>query len=825
MKLFIRKYSFLSEEIINYMREKGLNNDISKEFTQYLLKQSLLYTFFKIIKYQVIPSNLSIEDYKLFFYRLNNDSSQNENKSFTKLVDVLLPFNWSLSDFLEHTDKVFILEKLKGFIDSFTWKIVQTSNITSPEGTITPQIFEKVFDLENSNSRGVVHTPYILAYWMIESIFKKYIADNFKIPNFSLDMVVTLNSEKKILLKEWLMKIRVLDIAVGCGTYFLAAGNYLTKLLEGLGLSPIYLEKILFGVDVNIKAIQICKIRFALFILNLKPSMSVEELIKIIENSKLKAGNSLIGYVKDPIHENSLNNLDKISEEATKNPSIQNKCKVFHWFLKFPEIFQRNKNGGFDFVIGNPPFIGYRYISREEKKILKFLYPSIYTGLNDLYYFFLLRAMELLNSNGFLALIVSRYFLEARYAAKLRSDLFKNAKIEAIIDFREYKVFPGFGINTAIIFATNKYDSSSLSHMFVLRNYNITLFSLLQELENCLENPDKISKIIFQGFQFNQTDQTNGTSNIVSERVKVFLSRMTSQSNPLNEICDIGTGFHSGNDVVFSKNIIEEEGEFFGEIRDIMTRMPLEEDLVKEIIKTSDILPFIINWSKKYVILTQRGVKIDSYPLTKRYLIQFKEKLINRYEVKKRIAKWYEIAQVRNQFLFEAKKKIVCPYRTKSPRFAIDDNQRYTSIDCTSILLKKNSTFNIYYILGLLNSELIEFYLYAMAKKLDARKIELYPKTLSDIPIKIPKTDYGISLRDEIADLTEKIFVSLKSKRFTNGQKQEMINSGKKGIVKFGKDMEYLTEQISSLDLLVYNLYGLESHINEIQEEIKHLKS
>jgi methylase of polypeptide subunit release factors len=732
-----------------------------------------------------------------------------------------------LIDFLEHSDKVFIIKKLKRFIESFSWETIQPINFDTPENTITPQIFETVFDLENSKSRGVVHTPYILAYWMVESIFQRYIANIFKIPNFSLDTIVTLNSEKKKLFKEWLLKIRVLDIAVGCGTYFLAAGNYLTRLLKYLESSPLYFTKILYGVDVNEKAIQICKIRLVLFILNLKPSISIEELIKIIEKSKLKTGNSLIGYVKEPNIENSLNKINEKFDNIARNSLYLNKSNIFHWFLRFPEIFQRTKMSGFDFVIGNPPFIGYRYINREEKIILKCLYPSIYTGLNDLYYYFILRALELLNSNGFLALIVSRYFLEARYAAKLRSELSKTAKIEAIIDFREYKVFPGIGINAAIIFATKIHDSSSLSRMFILKDYDITLFSLLQELQDSVENPDIISKLAFQSYQFNQTDLANGTSYIVPESVKVFLSKMKTQSYPLSKVCDIGTGFHSGNDTVFSKNIIEEDGEFFGEIKDKgnMIRIPLEEDLVKEIIKTPDILPFIIKWKKKYVILTQRGVEIDSYPLTKLYLEHFKEKLIKRYEVKKELAKWYEIAQVRNQFLFEAKKKIICPYRTKIPKFAIDDNRRYTSIDCTSILLKKNSTFNIYFILGLLNSELIEFYLYAVAKKLDAQKIELYPKTLSNIPIKIPKADYEMTLCHEIADLTEKIFVSLKSQNFTNNQKQEMVNSGKKGITKFGKDVENLAEQISLLDLLVYNLYGFETHINEIQDEIKLLKS
>ncbi|MFX0136777.1 MAG: Eco57I restriction-modification methylase domain-containing protein [Candidatus Hodarchaeota archaeon] len=823
MKSFNRNYSSLSKQITNYLIEKGLPNDISCDFSRNMIKRSFLFSFFKLITSKVHPSKLSLEDYSpLFFNRKEHPLPKFETNIFT-IIETLLPFDWSLITFIEQQDKELVQKKLKLFIDSFMWQPFQPINSETYRDVVSPQIFEKIFDLENSKNRGVVHTPYILAYWMVKSNFQKLFSKFFEIPYFSLDFLTSLDLEEKKVFEDWLIKIKVLDIAVGCGTFLLAAGHYLIKVFKCLGSSPTSFTKILYGVDINEKAIQICRVRLFLLILYTNPSILLEDLMKIVENFNLKTGNSLIGNIEKPINQEIT--TVEVERNVKKYSHIKN-FSEFHWYKEFPEVFQKSKNFGFDIVIGNPPFIGYRNISREEKVILKFLYPSIYTGLNDLYYFFIQRSIELLNSNGFFALIVSRYFLEARYAAKLRSELYKNAKIETIIDFRDYKVFPGVGINTAIIFATKIQDFSSLSYMFILRNYDSTLFSILQDLQDCVEDPNKKLKLAFQGYKFNQNDLINETTNIVSEKARIILSKMKNQSYPLHKLCNIGTGFHSGKDAIFSKNIVEKDGKFFGKTRnkDSIIKMPLERDLIKEIIKTSDILPFIINWVKKYVIMTQRGVRIDSYPLTKFYLEQSKEKLIDRYEVKNGLARWYEIAQVRNYLLFKAKKKIVCPYRTKTPRFAIDEDQRYTSIDCTSIVPKKNSSLNIYYILGLLNSELIGFYLYAVTKKLDAQKIELYPETVSHIPVKIPKTDSEIALFNEITQLTKKIWNKLKERELTNLQKQELIKTGKKGFRKFKKDLGCVSQQISKLDLLVYKLYGCENQIKEIQEEIKILK-
>ncbi|MFX1507974.1 MAG: TaqI-like C-terminal specificity domain-containing protein, partial [Promethearchaeota archaeon] len=158
--------------------------------------------------------------------------------------------------------------------------------------------------------------------------------------------------------------------------------------------------------------------------------------------------------------------------------------------------------------------------------------------------------------------------------------------------------------------------------------------------------------------------------------------------------------------------------------------------------------------------------------------------------------------------------------RSTFPRFAIDRNQRYSSIDCTSLITKETNSPNIYFILGVLNSELIENYLVVVAKKLDAKKIELYPKTLSQIPLKIPQSKQDQALYNEITEMTKKICHLLESLEIEPEYHRILLRYGKKGLKRISKDTQSLLKLTESLDTLVYRLYGMKDEIDIFRSEI-----
>lgn len=814
------------------------NKKNTKIFTRNLLKQTIFFAFYLTTSSQ---DPLSEKDEEAFLESDYFWSASYNSSSIKRVVNALFPLDWEMLGSLKRNEKKNITSCLKNFTKSYKWNASQNPRSAKNKNVVTPEIFEKIYSIENPENVGVVVTPPIYASWMVERCFQRHISRFLGINNFNIKICNSLNQKQIKLLLSYISQIKVLDIAVGCGTFYLASLRYLQSLrneihtdkVDSFSFLKSTLMKNIYGVDTDENALHVCKIRLTLQLLSENPLIPVEELLEIISNVKLRTGNSLMGFITNPntagLYEGK--DYNKLLFRNIRVADIQDMSyenKIFHWFLEFPEIFDITEESGFDIVIGNPPYIGYRLISQTEKRLLKQFYPRIYTGLNDYYYYFIWRATQLLASNGSCTLIVPRYFLEARYAHKLRSQLenSQSGYIDVIIDFREFKVFPK-GINTLILFLAKEAKIDNDKRFLVLKKHKISSQVLLQELQQILGNSSPKPSQIFHQFVFNKDEFVNGKILPSSRTLRKKLKDIENQCVDLGHICDVGTGYHSGKDIVFSQNVIEQNNHFYGEIETpgSIIRYPLEADIIKEIVKTPDILSFTIRWNNRYVILTERGIEINDYPNIKTYLEQFKETLQNRYEVKKDLSKWYEIAQVRNKHLFKAKTKIICPYRARVPRFAIDKKQRYSSIDCTSIVPKKTCSVSIYYILGVLNSELIEYYLYMIAKKLDAQKIELYPKTISQIPIKIGNRAEDFSLIEEISQIAQSICQRMESIAFTPSQKKLLIKRGKRALEQFELELKEIYTDIKQLDKLVYSLYGFKDQIAEIKREITLLQT
>ncbi|MFX1507216.1 MAG: Eco57I restriction-modification methylase domain-containing protein, partial [Promethearchaeota archaeon] len=558
---------------------------------------------------------------------------------------------------MKKTERKIVNSTLKNFIKTFTWDLNLKSQID--ETTVTPVIFETIYYLENLGNLGLAYTPYILATWMIKSCFQRHLGRILNIKHFSLNNLESVDGDMIETLKKTISEIRILDISVGSGTFYLAALEFLLALHKRLfqeekapSIKKI-LKNNLYGIDIDEKALKICKIRLILLLLEENPNFQINDILEILNSINLKTGNTLVGFITDPKYDKNFDNndfkrylLEGIENEINNGQQFINDLKVFHWYNVFPEVFKTTGISGFDIIMGNPPYIGYRYLDDVQKRILKNLFPKIYTGLNDYYYYFIWRVQQLLTPNGSSALLVARYFLEARYAKKLRSHLVSSKSIDILIDFREFKLFPK-GINSVILYMTNYINSNDNIPVYILKNHKIPLQTVLQELDTIFDSNHLADKTRFQNFMYIQTELTDSRFLLVPRTLKDLINRIEDQGVPLNQVCDIGTGYHSGKDLIFSPNIIEEEGGFYVEIKeqDTIIRHSLEKDVIKRIIKSTDILPYRINEvKKKYVIFTKRGININDYPLTKQYLEKYKEVLKKRYEVRKSLAKWYEIA-------------------------------------------------------------------------------------------------------------------------------------------------------------------------------------
>ncbi len=266
---------------------------------------------------------------------------------------------------------------------------------------------------------------------------------------------------------------------------------------------------------------------------------------------------------------------------------------------------------------------------------------------------------------------------------------------------------------------------------------------------------------------------------------------------PLGELTIIKKGATSGNRKIFtiSSKYAAENG--------------FESGLLKKSINSKDIDRYFLKNSGKYLIYIDTTIDINKYPNIHRYLLSHKKELSQRNEVNKGLYAWYRLERPREKFVFAAKQKLVVPYRAERNRFAFDNQQSFNDGGGSyAIILKDNIILNLKYVLGILNSDLMNWY-YDFIGKPKGKMREYFNIPMSKIPIH--KIDFSnpthVAQHDKLVALVESM---LELKRKYHEARME-------------QDKELYERQIKMVDTqidgLVYDLYGLTEEEIEIVEE------
>ena len=277
---------------------------------------------------------------------------------------------------------------------------------------------------------GIFYTPDYIVRYIVENSLGTYLREHeeklkqeFGLKGDIQDKTYA-KREKEAYGKylEFLQDIKVLDPACGSGAFLVYVFDYL--LAENQRVDQIlgntlfgaedYVKGILqnniYGVDLNEESVEITKLS-----LWLKTAQKGKQLATLDAN--IKCGNSLIDD----------------HEVAGK--------KAFSWRNEFPEIF---RGGGFDVVIGNPPYVNAIQIKKiyspQEFSFLKSNYQTA-VGAVDLYIYFFERGVSLLKDKGILSFISPNRYLSASYGKALREWLIYNYQLISLVDFSDKRVF------------------------------------------------------------------------------------------------------------------------------------------------------------------------------------------------------------------------------------------------------------------------------------------------------------------------------------------------------------------------------------------------
>ncbi|MEI8243446.1 MAG: DNA methyltransferase, partial [bacterium] len=295
-------------------------------------------------------------------------------------------------------------------------------------------IRQETIDLTKSSRKlgGIFYTPENITQYIVAETIGGWLKNRFDELELRLspETQKTEPRRRDARLALWeayqdvLRHLKVLDPACGSGAFLVAAFDYLQAeyaranqqlaALRGnqpelFDLDRHILTHNLFGVDISPESVEIAKL--ALWLKTARTDRPLNDL-----DANLRRGNSLVSPAPD---------LPPAVAEA-----------AFDWRAAFPEVFAA---GGFDCVIGNPPYIRQEWLGPCKPSFEREF--RCYAGTADAYLYFIERGLDVLRPGGRLGFITSGTFTSANFAAPFRAWLPTAARYLSLVNFGENQPF------------------------------------------------------------------------------------------------------------------------------------------------------------------------------------------------------------------------------------------------------------------------------------------------------------------------------------------------------------------------------------------------
>lgn len=525
-----------------------------------------------------------------------------------------------------------------------------------------------------------------------------------------------------------------------------------------------------FGVDIDLQAVEVTKLSLLLKVLEgeTDQSLSLSQLAfgdRALPNlaDNIKCGNSLIGP-------------DYFTGKMFHDPEELKRVNPFDWKRGFPDAM---KAGGFDCIIGNPPYLNVddtwgKGDSRLEA--LKTLFPHIYNDKTDILFYFLAKSVQL--CKGSVAFIVSRAFLEAYKADRLRACLASRTAVGQIIDFRNLYVFSGVGITTCIVtFEPNA--SAKLVQVYKFRANNLSPVRLADQLADSR---------VFEKVRVRHSTLGASPWVLASTGIAKLNAKIDAAGKLLNTILVIGQGMQTGRNNVFGERTREE-----------IVKWRLKPGMFYKRASNSDIQRYFIRDRGEYIVYAQSATAFDQLPVgLQKHLSNHATELKSRAAYKRGDCEWWKFTWPLHEEHYD-RKRIICPYLAASNRFAPDSQKEFLSLTDTTVLFENGQAEDLFYLLGVLNSRLLTFRFRTIGKLKSGGIYEYFWNSVSKLPIR--RVDFSKPADKTAHDRMVKLVDSMLGlhKQLTTAK-----SAAQKAVIQ-----RQIDATDAEIDRLVYDLYDL----------------
>ena len=599
---------------------------------------------------------------------------------------------------------------------------------------VTQQINSGTAPLTSKRKQdGVFYTPQYITKYIVENTVGRLCAEkkqqlNIVEDEYFSDQRRQMQTKKHLMdqlqkYREWLLQITILDPACGSGAFLNAALQFLMaehKLIDEMeakvaGSAIVFqdvensiLEHNLYGVDINEESVEIAQL--ALWLRTARPHRKLNSL-----NENIKCGNSLI------------------SDSAIAGD------KAFDWQKEFPQVFEK---GGFDVVIGNPPYVQLQSMGAMSDVYAKCGYET-YNKSADLYCLFTERGYNLLKPGGLQSFIMPNKWMLVSYGKELRRFMAKS-DLQQIINFGDVQFFDEATIYVCI-FVTRKSNERSEEVQALSLNQKTYHGNFLQEVSEQLANyPSEI---------FGEKEwiiQPKAHFNILQKMQKGTALK----DLPISIYRGILTGY---NDAFFIDGDTKEK---------LIAEDPKSAELIKPLLRGRDIQAWKAQWDDQYLIGTfpSLQIDIDEYPAIKNHLLSFGIERLEQSGAKgsrkKTQNKWFETQDSIAYYQEFSKPKIMYPEITAFSPFVYDNNELVCN-NKAFLITAQDDSVNLKFITAILNSKLCKLWIWYNCPELQGGTREIRKVYFENfrIPLDVdqqPLADFTDLQMKQVEQLQEK---------------------------------------------------------------------
>jgi adenine-specific DNA-methyltransferase len=616
-------------------------------------------------------------------------------------------------------------------------------------------------------------------------------------------------------------EITIADIACGSGSFLLGAYQFLLDyhkdyytrngpLSKGKKDNPLTPEghlttaekkRILlnniYGVDIDVNAVEVTKLSLLLKCLEGETEASIatqmslwrERVLPSLENN-IKSGNSLI-------------DVDYYSEQLDFGE--EKLVKPFNWQKGFSEVF---KKGGFDVVIGNPPYIRIQSIvenSPGQGNYFSKKYQSASKGNYDIYVIFIERALSILNPNGKIGFILPHKFFTAQYGEGIRQLLLSKNVIDEIIHFGFQQIFASATTYTCILTLENKRKKKQFD------------FVRVDDVEKWKDSEKKIDTTI------SIDDLTHDEWNFISGKQQLLFNKLKLIGHSLENVTKrIFQGLKTSADKIFIVKILKEQNkllEVFCPQNE--ETYEVEKELFHPLIKGGDSRNYILSKTDLLILFPYSNSKLieanelkEKFPKTYAYLKVHKQYLENRENGKMKNAKWYAYVYPKALDVISLP-KLFTPDISPKASFAFDNTGNVFFTGGVSggygIIPKQNISEK--YLLALLNSKLLDWFLKQISTQMRGGWYSFESKYIKHLPIVVVnnKNKEEIKIQKEIEDYTDQLI---------NLNSEKAATKLESNVHQLQNKIDYCEEKLNQI---VYQLYKLSPEEIKIVEDSYHV--